>query len=574
MRVVLVGEHPSLPSGFGQQVRLLADALGRRGHKVTVLTYKKAMWPGEMFEYFDVQGVAASLTNLDEVDEAIHRIAPDAVILFWSSLGLGQLVGSKAAFPNCPTFVWLPWEGSSLDAATANVASNLPAESLVHLSTYAKHMWKDVLASDCIIPHCYDPAFAGPRLPDRQRWADELGFKIEDNPVIILNMDRNMRHKRWDLSFDFVRRLKNRLNRRIVFIAHTMKMPTPDAVDEYRLPDLAKLYDIADNVVFTLFDWRRYYTTEELASLIASVDLRISTSEGEGFGIPTIETAMVGTPQLVTAHTTMPELLDESSVFLVEDSGVRYGKRALMTTPNVPSMVTAAMYILNNPERAVVECTRVREYVKNKFSVDTVADAWHTKLTTPVSYDPWTAYRWGAYGAVNHVFECRAVCAAITKAYPHSKVVECGSVDGVFVRLAQASGLDVVGVESDTRWKDKIDPAVNAAISYHDMVSTPWPSGDVVVLNDVFERIQGRLHSFLEKVAAFDVAFIRMQHCYKFGTPLVNFGQVRDGLLNLGMYRRVDLERLIIGKLNISAFTHQIWSKEPSALPSALNEVL
>jgi glycosyltransferase involved in cell wall biosynthesis len=83
------------------------------------------------------------------------------------------------------------------------------------------------------------------------------------------------------------------------------------AAHGWDLEHLARaVYGVADRVVFTGRGRRRpTLTPGELAELDNAADLRVSATQGEGFGVVTLEAMACGTPTVITDCTTSRELI-------------------------------------------------------------------------------------------------------------------------------------------------------------------------------------------------------------------------------------------------------------------------
>ncbi len=368
--VVLLGENPNCPSGFGQQIRNLAEGFRDAGCRVTLYV--------PPFSIDDpVDGV--DTTTLDNVDPSVveftlDRIGADVVVCFWSAL----MVKHFARLRGDRIYYWLPFEGSSLpDWSSAFYYT--PKDRVVFPSEFGRRLWQDATDSDLVIPFGIDLEIFRPPTETREalrsKWSKILQSNLSDDSLIVLNLDRNIYRKRWDATFDFIRRLESERSLRVRLIAHTKRTAkkTGDAAG-FDLDQLEAVYGLRRRIVYTGFDWDRGLSQTDLAELYALSDLRITTSEGEGFGIPTIECAAVGTPQIINDTTTAPELLSQKTVARVPPSSTSIFDGVLYQTPDVNAM-TARVGILHD-FRLQSALDSDRAHVVYRFGKDRVVKTW------------------------------------------------------------------------------------------------------------------------------------------------------------------------------------------------------
>ena len=88
--------------------------------------------------------------------------------------------------------------------------------------------------------------------------------------------------------------------------------------------DQAQKLGIANRVIFTGFA-----PTEDLPALIKASRAFVLPSLYEGFGIPVVEAQAVGTPVVVSAVSSLPEVTGESGIFIDDPHSVESIKLAM-----------------------------------------------------------------------------------------------------------------------------------------------------------------------------------------------------------------------------------------------------
>lgn len=365
MKIVLLGESPHYPSGFGQQIRLLAEGLRDAGHSIVLITPP----PPAPAAIRGVEELELETVDSSVLDQRLEEIGPDRVICFWHADMVKQFARLSADYP---TFFWLPWEGSTLPDFSG-AFGRIGPDRVVHLSQFARRLWLRDTNSRVIIPLGIDFDTFRPQDRDelRRKWAPRLGLR--DDSFVVLNVDRNIWHKRWDATFDFVRRLERMIKSPVQLIAHTKRVEkkTGDA-SGFDLDELECVYRIKGRVVYTGFDWNNALSQQELAELYHICDFRISTSMGEGFGLPTAEVAACGVPQIVNNTTTMPEVLSPSSEALIAPAMSEFRNGVLYQVPDVAAMVERAR--LMSVQRIDTDSDRV--HVLSRFSKQSMIEKW------------------------------------------------------------------------------------------------------------------------------------------------------------------------------------------------------
>jgi len=85
----------------------------------------------------------------------------------------------------------------------------------------------------------------------------------------------------------------------------------------YNLPKLAWMYGIGDKVCFTPnYNLTRGLSEQEFNLLMNVFDVHFLPTQGEGFGIPILETMSCGVPQIVTDYTAHVEWCKDSSLLI------------------------------------------------------------------------------------------------------------------------------------------------------------------------------------------------------------------------------------------------------------------
>ena len=173
-----------MPTGFGQQTRVLLEQFARHGHEPVLLAASVPMKPIPM------KGVTewryANIHDVDLLDRQLHVLSPDVVFVFGCTAFISHYLKLRSAPMNCPVFYWLPYEGSVLPFTMKEEFHGTPNNTVIHLSEFAAELWEKHFQTEYIIPHAadtkiwqYDEDF-GPadqkRL--RRKWSERFKFPI------------------------------------------------------------------------------------------------------------------------------------------------------------------------------------------------------------------------------------------------------------------------------------------------------------------------------------------------------------------------------------------------------------
>lgn len=88
-------------------------------------------------------------------------------------------------------------------------------------------------------------------------------------------------------------------------------------------------------------DYRYGISQEVLAGFYTAMDVMLTPSFGEGFGVPTIEAQSCGTPVIGSNWAATPDLVSEDSYLVDGQPAWDAGQNAWWQTPSIPSIVNA-----------------------------------------------------------------------------------------------------------------------------------------------------------------------------------------------------------------------------------------
>lgn len=571
MKILIVGESPAMPTGFGQQCRLLVEGFLSNGHEVVLMAgaVKAPKFKHGGYTEWRFQNIH----DLPSLERQIHSVAPDVCLCFGCTAFIMNMINVRQLPMNCPVFYWLPYEGSKLPESYKRGFSGMPSNTIIHLTSYAKDLWSDVVTSDLIIGHGvngsiwkYNPAFDSEAKNNlRKKWSIKLKAPMWDDDLVILNSDRNIHHKRWDATMDYISKLKKLTRRRVVLLAHTKPHEKGDTghPEGWNIPELVKNYGLDDNVIFTGFDWYKCLTREELVELYRICNFRLSTSMGEGFGVPTAEAAMIGTPQILNGHTSLPEILGADNPMLVEPAMRESRMDSLWNVPNTSAMAQRTLELLENPDLLAFATESARMRVNHNYSHIKVTNHFLMLFKSAIESNDKTNlfynFRWGyrQQGVHAHIMgDCGRVASKLNNT---PKVLEIGSHDGKFLEICSEFGLNCKGIESDALAIARANLRVQKQIIKVESYKDPWPEANILVVTDMQDGWLDDVEKMFEKIAEYDWALIRFDPRRRWGLPSYeNVEKLRAILISKGMNRRRDIEKIMNELPN---FAHEVWHR-------------
>ena len=130
---------------------------------------------------------------------------------------------------------------------------------------------------------------------DRQEARERLPEILRDK-FIVGNVNRNQPRKRMDLT---VRYFADWVKTYRIYDAYLYLHVAPTGDEGYGVKDLAAYYGVVDRLA--LMEPPPFYglTEEHMAATFNAFDVQVSTTQGEGFGLTTLEGMACGVPQIV-----------------------------------------------------------------------------------------------------------------------------------------------------------------------------------------------------------------------------------------------------------------------------------
>ena len=239
--------------------------------------------------------------GFQRLPEVAAQVKPDVVLVLNDS----YYVEKFAKLRESHEFTWklvgyMPMDGPNLSPEVGEQLTKLDAA--IFYTHFGMQVAKvaGCLTKGAVIPHGIDRSIYAPmpRLEARKAAGlDQMpGWR---DAFIVGNVNRNQPRKSLDLTLayfaDWVEREK---------IPDNVKLYLHCAPKDVHITDiaaLAKYFGIAGRLILPKrdMDWKKGLDEQKLAAMYSSLDLQVSTTLGEGWGLTTMEGMSCGVPQIV-----------------------------------------------------------------------------------------------------------------------------------------------------------------------------------------------------------------------------------------------------------------------------------
>jgi D-inositol-3-phosphate glycosyltransferase len=188
---------------------------------------------------------------------------------------------------------------------------------------------------------------------------------------IVGNVNRNAPRKRIDLTMKAFSSLRSHVDN-----AYLLLHMDPFDPWGWDILQMAEMFGIVDRLILTAAKPGEYSSHERLSLVYSALDVQISTTVGEGWGLTTAEGMASRVPQVVPRYSALGEWADGGACFYsVEDTQVSPGgMNTVWAVPSVESLVEWVAW-LSQPERRETEAQKALAHIwKPEFSWNDVGD--------------------------------------------------------------------------------------------------------------------------------------------------------------------------------------------------------
>lgn len=301
MRKLLWIGDAACDSGFARATHYTVDVL-RRTWDVSVLGLNYRGDPHPFRDLVNGQLYPAMVPGGDlfgvrRVGEIVAKVQPDLVVIQNDPWNIPRYIERFEALPTKPVLVGaiavdgLNCRGTDLNGLDHVVFWMRFAEEEARKGGYLK--------TSGVVPLGVDLNIYGPGDREearRQLFHEAYGQQIPEGAFIVLNVNRNQPRKRLDLTMEYFAEFYHTNQATDAFLFMHV-CPTGDV--GYDINQLTGYYNLRKHVVLVEPGAYKGQTEEELCLTYRAADAQVSTTQGEGMGLTTLEGMACGLPQVV-----------------------------------------------------------------------------------------------------------------------------------------------------------------------------------------------------------------------------------------------------------------------------------
>ena len=292
MKVIIVGDAV-VSTGFSRCTHALADELHKRGHDVGVLGMNywgdPHKYPYAIFPCFAPTDGCRNTMGTDRLPKLIHRFSPDAVVIINDPWNIAAYFEDMDATLEdgyeLPKMIgWLAVDGANQQLGAMNRLDTIAvwtefAEKEIIKAGYTGHT--------AIVPLGINPDIFRP-IPQSVARRATLPETDNMNSLFVVGVvGRNQYRKRLDLTIATFARAWELSGRDPLWRLFLHVAPTGDA--GYDLKALCAYYGVREVTLISKPDVGQGIDERLLPHLYSSFDVYLSTSQGEGWGLPAQE---------------------------------------------------------------------------------------------------------------------------------------------------------------------------------------------------------------------------------------------------------------------------------------------
>ncbi len=270
-----------------------------------------------------------------------------------------------------PAVAWIPIDHDPLIPLTKRWVEKSRAVP-VAMSRFGQRVMSDAGIDSLYVPHGFDPAIFHPT----PRSIPRKAIKIPESAFVVGIVAANQgvpSRKCWPEMVRAFSIFKERHDDALLYI-HSSLQPGRGGVDLTRLCQAHRVHPLAS----PQYHYATHFPDKAVAGLYNAFDVLLSTSAGEGFGVPMIESQACGTPVITTNFSACPEVAP------VEKGNWNVGGQEFWTNfesyqirPNVEEIVEALESAYSDSEKEREDRRiSVAYYAGSEYTADHITETY------------------------------------------------------------------------------------------------------------------------------------------------------------------------------------------------------
>jgi len=405
MKIVILSDSPTIPTGYRSQATQLARHLEKAGHEIHYLANgymgsdieSVKFKGGEQFNY-KIYGHGPSDQYFNKtMSQRLKLIGADRFIILLDTFMLYPWV-LNLDLSSAKTFFWFPSDGGGgLPKGCSEILRKIDVP--IAMAEFGQKQVKDYYNKDAKhIPHCVDATFFKP-LTKEEKSNLRKKYNLDDKFVIGV-VARNQPRKNLDRTIKAMRLIADQIPNAMLFLHLD---PNDPAQPMWNIQELVKKFNLENRVVYSGMSAFSGFPQSEMNNIYNIMDCFLLTTSGEGFGVPIIEAMSCEIPVVATDYTTTPELVIKNNAGLgIKLSGVEildlfalksqdYDKACFNATQlgswevdrglcDIENCAKQIKFLYDNPTTAKVMGSNGRLAVLKKYDVPVVMKQWDEAL--------------------------------------------------------------------------------------------------------------------------------------------------------------------------------------------------
>jgi glycosyltransferase involved in cell wall biosynthesis len=233
----------------------------------------------------------SDMWGMDSFAELCGEYQPDVVLInndWWNVAGFAEQAVS------CPIVGYMPVDGGNVNPEDANKLNQLDAAIWYTDFGYREARKAGFRGLKHVVPHGVGASETSQITRAEARRG--LGIRIPEDSFLVGNINRNQPRKRLDSTLDIFSKWIQEFGIRDAWLClHCRRRD-----EGWDLEQLARYFGVADRVLFTEGEGPLGDVSRRRLDLIyRALDVQITTTSGEGWGLTTMEGMAHGVPQIV-----------------------------------------------------------------------------------------------------------------------------------------------------------------------------------------------------------------------------------------------------------------------------------